>query len=178
MKKLLAVLLSVLCILGSFGTVSLAATEDVIGDVIGGILDVTQEEGPEEMLSYGIHYEMETLTLVKIMYKPAPTITFKKPVTAVISMDTPLSVDYEFVCWRHSETHELYYPGDPIEVDGVVTLYAVWEEKQDNYPSFIRYFITGVQVFKRLIDKFLGVIETTKEFEEEYFATTTQLAAN
>lgn len=176
MKKLLAVLLSILCIFSMLGTTSFAAADDFLGDILESELGVTQEEGIEDQLSYGIHYEMETISLVKIMYKPSPTITFKQPVTAVITMDTPLSADYEFICWRHGETNEYYYPGETIEVDGIVTLYAVWEEKTDNYPSMIRYIITGFEALKRLVDKFLGVIEDTKEFEEEYFATTTAVA--
>ena len=173
MKKVIAIILAVLCLASSLSVTGFAAVgEDIIEGVVGGILgdDMPEKEESEDaVVSYGIHYEMETLSLVKLMYKPSPTITFKAPTTAKITTDTPLSVDYEFVCWKHSETGEYYYPGDEIEVTGMVTLYAVFEEKKDNYPRMIRYIITGLETFKRLIKKFLAVTDGLQENDKEYY---------
>lgn len=169
MKKILAIILAVLCLTSCVGVTGYAATDDVINGIGGALGLPEQEEGEEDFLSYGIHYEMQMITTVKLMYKPAPTITFKAPTTAKVTTDTPLSVDYEFVCWKHAETGELYYPGDPIEVTGMVTLYAVFEEKQDNHPQFIRYIITGLEAFKRLLKKFLAVTDGLQENDKEYY---------
>ncbi len=176
MKKITAIILSVLCLFSCLGITSFAATDNIVGDIIGDFIGVTEEEDISDQMMYGIHYEMQPLTPVKLMYKPSPTITFKAPTTAKVTRDTPLSADYEFVCWKHSETGKLYYPGDTIEVTGVVTLYAVFEEKTDNYPSFIRYIITGLETLNRLFKKFLGITDALEENDKEYYEPTTTIA--
>ena len=166
MKKLLAVLLAIIC---AFSAISVCAiNEDELGDIIGDHFGVTTEEDEADVLSYGIHYEMATLSTVTLLYKPAPSITFNAPTEMVITSDTPVAVDHEWVCWKDQKTGELYYPGDTILVDGKVTLIAVWEEKTDNYPAFIRSAIAGVQALVKLIEKFLGVfdlVNSTKPVE-------------
>lgn len=172
MKKILAVLLSVLCIFGMVPT-AFAASDNIIGDIVEDYLGVTEEDEIDQEMMYGIHYEMEPITPVSIMYKPNPTITFQTAVVVKVTSDTPISVDYNFVCWRHGETGEYYYPGDEIEVTGKVVLYAVWEEKTDEYPSFFRYIMAGLETLNRLVKKFLGVIEAVEEADSEYYASTT-----
>ena len=169
MKKIMAIILAVLCFASCLGVTGYAGVDELAGTV-GGIIGLPEEEeSEEEALYYGIHYDMETLTLVKLMYEPSPTMTFKAPTTAKVTTDTPLSVDYEFVCWKHAETGKLYYPGDEIEVNGKEVLYAVFEEKQDNHPQFIRYIITGLEAFKRLLKKFLAVTDGLEENDKEYY---------
>lgn len=172
MKKIIALLLSIVCIFSAVSVSACAADEieGVIGDVIGGILDVEVTE--DEPIVYGVFYEMETLSGVSIMYKPNPSISFKNPGTYTITSDTPLSVDYKFVCWKHAETDKLYYAGDKLYVDGQETLYAVWEEKTDNDTRPIRVFKTAIDTLRRLLGKFLGMYEDFVEFEEEYFNPT------
>lgn len=179
MKKIIAIILSLICLASFLAVPASAGVEDILGDVIGGILGddlPEQEEDIGDQLSYGIHYEMAPLSNIPLMYKPSATITFTAPTIAKITTDTPLSVDYEFVCWRHSETGVLYYPGDTIAVDGVVTLYAVFEEKDDNYSSFVRYIITGLEAFKRLIQQFLGITDALEENDKEFYETTATVA--
>ena len=172
MKKVLAIILAVLCLTSCFGVTGYAGAEDILGGVIGGIIGddlLGGEESEDAVLEYGIHYEMETLSMVSLMYKPSSKITFKAPVTTTVTTDTPLSVDYEFAYWKHAETGEIYYPGDEIEVTGKVVLYAVFEEKTDNYPLVLRYVITGLEAFKRLLKKFLAVTDGLEENDKEYF---------
>ncbi|MBR3816757.1 MAG: hypothetical protein IKJ27_08540 [Clostridia bacterium] len=176
MKKIIAIILSLICLASCAAIPASAATGDVIEDVIEDYIGVTKEEDIADQMMYGIHYEMPVLTAVKLMYKPKPTITFKAPTMAKVTLDTPLSVDYEFVYWQDSETGTVYYPGDEIAVDGVVTLYAVFEEKQDNHPTFIRYIITGLEALKRLIKQFLGVTDALEENDKEFYETTTMIA--
>ena len=174
MKKLIAILLSVLCLFSALACPALAGADDLLEDVLESELGVTKEEGEiDDVLMYGIHYEMQTLTTVSITYMPSPTITFKQPVTAKVTLDTPLSIDYQFVCWKEEKTGKLYYPGDEIEVTGEITLLAVWEEKTDKYPRVIRVIINALETLNRLISKFLGVYDAYEEVEKEYGDTTT-----
>ena len=157
MKKLLAILLAVIC---AFSTMSVATAGSTgLDDVLNDYLDITTEQDEAEILSYGIHYEMAMLSTVTLLYKPSPSITFDAPTDMVVTNDFPIAVDHNWICWEDQETGEHYYPGDTIHVDGKITLVAVWEEKTDNYPSFIRSAIAGVQALLKLVEKFLGVFE-------------------
>ncbi len=179
MKKLIAIILSILCLCSVIACPASAAG-DLFGDILEDQFGVTKEEGEiDEVMMYGIHYEMQTLTVVSIMYMPSPSITFKQPVTTNVTLDYPLSVDYQFVCWKEQETGKLYYPGDEIEVTGKVTLLAVWEEKTDKYARPLRVIITALETLKHVIDKFLGVYDAFEEVEKEYNTTvpTTQAVA-
>ncbi len=166
MKKLLSVLLAILCIIPCFTFSGSATLEDAIEDIVG----ITIPE--DENLTYGIFYEMETFSGVKILYKPNPTITLVSAGTYTITDDTPLSIDYEFVCWEHSETGKLYYAGDKLHVDGQVILYAVWTEKTDNDSYVARVFKTGIEALKRLLGKFFGIFSTAKDHFEPDEPTT------
>ena len=172
MKKIIAILLSVICLFSAVSVNSLAVG-DILGDIIEDQFGITEEEGAiEDVLSYGIHYEMKTLSLVSVIYTPNPTITFKAPCMARVTLDTPLSIDYQFVCWEEKESGKYYYPGDDIEVTGIVTLYAIWEEKTDNHPYLIRMLATMLDVIKHYIDKLIGAYDAFDEFESEYVPTT------
>ena len=163
MKKLLAVLLAILC---AFSAISCCAINDEeFDEILGDHFGVEPEEDEADILSYGIHYEIATLSTVTLLYKPAPSITFNAPTDMVVTKDTPVAVDHEWVCWKDQKTGELYYPGDVIHVDGKITLLAVWEEKTDNYPGFIRSAIAGIQALVKLIEKFLGVFELVNSTE-------------
>lgn len=177
MKKLLAVLLAIICAFSCMAVTASAAIEDDLAGILGDYVGLPSEEDEADILSYGVHYEMATLSMVTLMYKPSPSITFETPKVMVITDDYPIAVDHDWVCWKNKETGELYYPGDEIYVDGKITLVAVWEEKTDNYPSFIRSAIAGIQAFVKLINKFLGVfdlINSTKDYVPEEETTITE----
>lgn len=165
MKKITAILLSILCIFSLFTCPAVAGLEDFVGDLFEDEFGVTEEEGGiDQVLNYGVHYEMDTLSLVPVTYKPVATLTFKQPVTIKVTEDSPLAVDYQFVCWKEKGTGKLYYPGDPIEITGEVTLVAIWEEKTDNYPRMIRVIINSLEMVSRLINKFLGLYDIYVEY--------------
>ena len=177
MKKLLAVLLAILC---AFSAFSVSALDNSgLGDILGDYFDITSEADEADVLSNGIYYEMGTLSTVTVLYTPTTSLALNAPTEMVITNDYPIAVDHNWVCWKEKETGKLYYPGDVIYVESKVTLVAVWEEKDDNYPGFIRSAIAGVQAFVKLIERFLGVfdlINSTKDFvntETTTEATTT-----
>ncbi len=180
MKKLLAVLLAVLCAFSAVAVSASAIEADDIAGILGDHIGLPPEEDEADILSYGVHYEMATLSTVTILYNPSPSITFETPKEMVITNDYPIAVDHVWVCWKDKETGKLYYPGDTIYVDGKITLLAVWEEKTDNYPGFIRSAIAGIQALVKLVEKFLGVFElvnSTKDYVPETETTTEAVVA-
>ena len=180
MKKLLAVLLAVLCAFSAVAVSASAIEADDIAGILGDHVGLPPEEDEADILSYGVHYEMATLSTVTLLYKPSPSITFETPKEMVITNDYPIAVDHDWVCWKDQETGKLYYPGDTIYVDGKITLLAVWEEKTDSYTSFIRLAIAGIQALVKLVEKFLGVFElvnSTKDYVPETETTTEAVVA-
>ncbi len=169
MKKLLAVFLSVICIFSCFALPANAAgAVGVVGELaekfFEGFFDVELEE--DTPIGYGVIYEIDVLQGVSVVYKPSPSISFENPGTYTITNDTPLSIDYEFVCWEDTKG-KTYYAGDKIYVDGMITLYAVWVEKNDNDLKVARIIKTTFEAFKRLIGKFLGIYEIILNFEPD-----------
>ena len=161
MKKFIAVFLSLLCIFSVFSVAASAKSSfDEISDLIG------EDEG----FLYGIVYKNETASGVSMMYQPNPSIKVDGPGYVTVTKDTPIAVDHNFVCWQDDEGN-LYYEGYKVYVDGTVTLYAVWEEKTDNLPRFVRVIQTAVLTLQRMLQKFLGVFKDIQEFESEYFTT-------
>lgn len=168
MKKLLAIFLALICAFSAFAVSATAIDEDILGDIVEDQFGVTQEKDEADVLSYGIHYEIATLSTVTVLYSPSPNIRFEVPTEVTVTSDTPVAVDHNWVCWKDKETGALYYPGDVIRVEGKVTLVAVWEEKTDNYPGFIRSAIAGLQALLKLVEKFFtffDAINSTKPIE-------------
>lgn len=176
MKKLLAIFLALICVFSACGVSVAAIDEDVFDDIIEDQFGLPQEEDEEEQLSSGIHYEVDPLSMVTVLYIPSPNVRFDVPMEIAVTSDTPVAVDHDFLCWRDKETGRYYYPGDIIYVEDKVILVAVWEEKTDNYPGFIRSAIAGLKALVKLIEKFFtffDAINSTKPVEP----TTTAPAA-
>lgn len=162
MKKLLAILLALICAFSVVSVSAAAAYTDGINGAIDDYFGFEQEEDEADILSYGIHYEMDPLSMVTLFYTPSPSITFNAPTDMVVTSDTPIALDHDWIAWKDPTTNTFYYPGDVIHVDGKVTLVAVWAEKTDNYPSFIRSAIAGLKAFIKLIEKFLGIYDAVQ----------------
>lgn len=161
MKKVIAILLSVLCVFSCFGSVALAASPS--DDFY--LIDMKENEEP---LLYCLTYQKETLSGVRMMYKPNPSLSLTGPGYVTVTKDTPLAVDHEFVCWKDKNTGKLYYAGDKYYVDGECTLYAVWEEKKDNHIRPVRVFLCAMNTMTRMFEKALGIFKDYKDFEENW----------
>ena len=183
MKKILAVLLCLLCIVSSMAvSVSGAGIEDVFVQ-IGSTLGFEQDEP----IGYGIKYDSNKLLsgVTSVMYEPRPTVKLSNPGTYTVTDDYPLAVDYSFVCWEDKDIGKYYYPGDKIYIDGEITLYAVWEEKTDNNIRPLRVFLTAFQALKKSIQSFFGVFKYERVenlnnpdfywFDVEFYFTEDQL---
>ena len=157
MKKLLAILLAIICAFSAF-SVSALDLGGTLGDILGDQFGIESEEDEGDFISNGIYYEMSLLSTETIIYTPTMSLTFEVPTDMVIPNDYPIAVDHNWVAWREQSTGKLYYPGDTIHVEGKVVLIAVWEEKTDNYPGFIRSLIAGVQAMLRMIEKAISAL--------------------
>lgn len=181
MKKLLAVLLAIICAFSAVSTSAFAMDE--LGDILGDYIGMTTEKDEAAALEYGIYFDMSAVSFVTVLYKPTHTLAFDAPKIVTLTTDTPVAIDHNWVAWKDQETGKLYYPGDKIEVTGKMTLVAVWEEKTDNYPSFIRSIIAGLQAFVKVVDKFLNAFTAINDTEdyvpttEEAEVTSTTIAA-
>lgn len=150
MKKLIAVLLCITCLVSAFGVTSFGFSEVITN--IAGSMGIE----PDEPIIYGIVYDSSRLSGVKIMYKPSPTFSFTKPGTYTVTDDIPLSVDYQFVCWEDDAGNH-YYAGDKIYINGQLHLNAVWEEKTDNKSRPVRVIVTAFDALRRTINAFFGI---------------------
>ena len=157
MKKILAVLLCLLCLVSTMAVSVSGSFIEEKAVYIGSLLGF-EEDDP---IGYGIKYDSNKLLsgVSSIMYEPKPTVKLRNPGTYTVTDDYPLAVDYSFVCWKNRDTDKLYYPGDEIFIDGQITLYAVWEEKNDNNIRPVRVFLTAMQAFKKMLQSFFGVFK-------------------
>lgn len=146
MKKIIAVLLAVLCLFSAVSVAAFAAQEPIF---------TTEAKDP---LIHQISYENEPASLVSMMYRPNPTISRNGPATLKVTSDEPIAIDHDFVCWRDS-FNNLYKAGDEIYVEGEVVLYAVWTEKTDNMPRLIRVIVTAMKTIQKMIQRMLGVFD-------------------
>ena len=160
MKKIIAVLLCLICI---FSTMSMTASAGVFDDLVTGI-SVSLGMEPDDPILYGITYGSDKLLSgVTVMYMPGQTAKFTNPGTYTVTSDIPLSVDYEFVCWE-DEHGQLYYPGDKIYIDGQKELTAVWKEKTDGRARPIRVIVTAIETLRRTLQTFFGVFKIMDEY--------------
>ena len=151
MKKIIAVLLCVVCLFSSLGVTSFAFSE-----VFSNITSFIGLE-EDEPIGYGIKYDSNTfLSGVSVMYEPKPTIKLNNPGTYTVTKDYPLSIDYQFVCWQDKDSGKYYHAGDKIYIDGQKTLYAVWEPKTDNHNRAIRTILTAFETFRKTLESFFG----------------------
>ena len=155
MKKAIALLLSVLCLFSCFTAAAGAVSDLDLIAIIG--------ENDEEPLMYCLVYKKETLSGVKMMYQPNPSISLEGPGYVTVTKDQPLAVDHQFVCWKDKHG-KLYYAGDQFYVDGECVLYAVWEEKTDKLIRPIRVLVCAMLTMERMFAKAVGIFQDYKDF--------------
>ena len=157
MKKLLAILLSLITVFSVFTLPASALLDDSLGEIF-----------PEEEGTNQIQYKKDTLDNVVIVYQAGNTLLIGDSKYTQITEDTPIAVDHNFICWTDKAGNR-YYPGDIIKVEGTVTLYAVWEEKTDTDSHFIRSIKAGIQALMKIIKMILGVFDNAKDFDDAYW---------
>ncbi len=161
MKKIIALLLSIVCL---FSCMATTASAGVFKDVIDNIT-ISMGLEPDEPIIYGITYDSNSLLSgVAPMYIPSPTFSFTKPGTYVVTDNVPLAVDYKFVCWE-DENGKAYYAGTPIYIDGQKVLYAKWTPKTDNNIRPVRVILTAIEALRSTLRAFFGFYAV--EYEED-----------
>lgn len=143
MKKIIAVLLAALCLFSvfSFGLSVAAEKED-------------------DTKIYAVIYAKGG---VPVLYEPTPTFRFDKPGWVTVSADTPIAVDYDFVCWIDKDGNHIY-PGDKIYVDHEVKLQPLMAAKTDNDIHTTRVIKAAFQALIRVLGKAFGFFKTLEDF--------------
>ena len=144
MKKFVVFILTVMCIVSI--PMNVTANE---------LYDQNEEQ-------YCLNFNIETQSDLEIIYSSDTELTFDVPVEFTVMKNTPISVNYVFVCWKDKATGELYFPGDKIIVDGNVSLEAVWNEIDNNYPDFLNILIAKLKAVIRNISDMLGLYDVSK----------------
>ena len=142
MKKIIAILLVVISIV-SLMSIGLSA---VAADSENKVYAVVYSKGG-----------------ISVMYEPAPTYRFDHPGWLTVSADTPIAVDYDFVCWM-DENGERYWPGDKIYVDHEVKLTPVFAPKTDSDSHTTRVIKSAFQALIRVLEKAFGIFKDYEEF--------------
>lgn len=164
-KKIIALFLAALCLFSLFSVSTSAAGNS--------FFSTEKNPNPEidEIVSYGVHYDTDSFSGVKLVYKPNPDIELVVPSKVQVSGDFPLAIDHKCIAWKDTEGN-LYYPGEYILVEGKVNLYAVWIPKEDNDPRAVRAIKTGFEAFIKMLKNILGFFEVINHFEYETTAPT------
>ena len=141
MKKILAMLLAVVCL---FSILTVGLTAAAAGGEADPIYAIVYSKGG-----------------VPVMYLPAPTFRFDGPGWLTVTEEKPTAVGYDFVCWE-DENGNRVYPGDQIYVDKEVKLMPVFAKStsnDDRTTSTIKAaFQSLIAVFERLF-KFFRELE-------------------
>ncbi len=142
MKKIIALLLVVvsLCSVLAIGVFALG--------------DLTE---PHEQSEYYIVYKKSNG--IDTMYMPSPTVGYSGPGTYKVTNDTPIAIDYDFQYWHCMEDGKDYKPGEPIELNGVLTMYAVFTEKTDKHIHSTRVILCALETFVRMFEKAFGIMK-------------------
>ncbi len=165
MKKIIALLLCLVCLISSVGMTASAA--NVFNEVLTNIT-IGMGLEPDEPIIYGIIYDSNRLLSgVTILYKPSPTFSFTKPGTYTVTDDIPLAVDHKFVCWEDEETGKHYYAGDKIYINGQRTFLAVWTPKTDNNIRPVRAIVTAIEALRRTLQAFFGFYDPKYEIDPD-----------
>lgn len=139
MKKIIAILLAVLCV------VSLLSI---------GLSAAAETEGP-----YAIIYVSGG---IPVMYGPTPTFRFSGKGYAKVTADTPLAIDYDFKYWE-DENGKRYDAGQEIFVDHEIKLHPVFERKTDNDLRTTRVIKTAMQALIRVLGKAFNFFNTMED---------------
>ena len=100
---------------------------------------------------------------VPVMYEPTPTFRFDGPGWLTVSADTPIAIDYDFVCWMDQNGNR-YYPGDKLYVDHEVKLTPVMAPKTDSDVHTTRVIKAAFQALIRVLEKAFGFFKDLEDF--------------
>ena len=117
MKRILSVLLALICL---FSVVAVVAHAEDID-----LKDVIREEmglEPEEEKIYAIEFHQGD---AQIMYRVPTQVRFDGPGYVRLTKDEPVAVGKNFRCWKDVNGKDVY-PGQEILVDHLIELTADW----------------------------------------------------
>ena len=154
MKRILSVLLALLCLCSVMSVVAHADQVD-IKDVISDELGLECE--PEK--AYGVVFQSGD---AKVMYSPPTQIQLDGPGYLKLSKDEPIAIGKNFRCWKDDKGNEVW-PGQEIYVDRIVYLTASWSVASTKVNAFDT-IICALKVMVHSFEIAIKVIDTANEF--------------
>lgn len=144
MKKFVAIILAILCVvsipMGAFAS------------------ELHNQDNQQFCLNFNVKTEED----LKIIYSSEGRMEFDTPVEFTFTENTPVCINYDFVCWQDNKTGILYFPGDKIIVSDTISLDAVWNEKDKSTPDFLNVLIARIRVLIRKISTRFGLYDISK----------------
>ena len=154
MKKIISVLLALLCLCLTAAPVAFA-DNDPIKDAVAEELDIEISE-PK---AYGIIYQKGD---AKTMYMPATTVGLHAPGYVRISKDEPIAIGKKFRCWKDSKGNDVF-PGTEIYVDTMVYLTASWANDSTNVTA-LDTVICALKTMIHMLQVSIKVIDTANSY--------------
>lgn len=111
---------------------------------------------------YSITFVNETVDDLKLVYESVNEISFDVPVEYTLASNTPISTNYNWVCWHNEETNQDFYPGDKIKIYNNLLLRAEWKKKSESSSDFLNEVVARIGAFVKKIFEFLGYYNVEK----------------
>lgn len=154
MKRILSVLLALICL---FSVVAVVAHAEDID-----LKDVIREEmglEPEEEKIYAIEFHQGD---AQIMYRVPTQVRFDGPGYVRLTKDEPVAVGKNFRCWKDVNGKDVY-PGQEILVDHLIELTADWSVATTKITA-LDYVICAFKAMIHSMEVAIKVIDTANEF--------------
>lgn len=154
MKKILSVLLALICLFSAMSVVAYADQvdlKDVISDEIG--IEIKGEK------AYGVVFQQGN---AQVMYRVPTQVNLDGPGYLKLTNDEPIGVGKNFRCWKDENGNDVF-AGQEILVDRVVYLTADWSVSTTHITA-LDYIICALKAMIHSLQVAIKVINTANEF--------------
>ena len=155
MKKVLSVLLALICL---FSVMTVVAYAD--GDLIEQLGDELGVEIGKDK-AYGVVFQAGD---AKTMYLPPTQTNLDGPGYMKLSKDEPIAIGKKFRCWKDDKGNDVF-PGQEILVDRIVYLTAVWSNDSTKITA-LDTIICALNTAIHSIQVAINVIDTANEYRK------------
>ncbi len=155
MKKIISVLLALICLFSVVSVVAYAA--DDLKEQLGQELGL--EIGKDKV--YGVVFQSGD---AKTMYVPPTQTNLDGPGYLKLSKDEPIAIGKNFRCWKDKNGKDVF-PGQEIYVDQIVYLTADWSVKSTKLTA-LDTIICALKTMIHMLQISIKLIDTAYEFRK------------